>query len=162
MGTSGFGGVLPWARRVLVERRAWMTPADFNELLSIGQMLPGPNIVNLAVFFGVRCHGVIGGLLALTGLILMPLVIVFGLILLYDAFGELTLVQNAFRGISPAAAGLIVAMAIQMAQSGFDRWSAAIIAALVFVGMTVLQLPLAWVIFSAVPLSLLWTWASGR
>jgi chromate transporter len=162
MGTSGFGGVLPWARRVLVERRAWMTPADFNELLSLGQILPGPNIVNLAVVFGVRCHGVTGGLLALTGLILMPLAIVFGLILLYDAFGELTLVQNAFRGISPAAAGLVVAMAIQMAQSGFDRWSAAIIAGLVLVGMTVLQLPLAWVIFSAVPLSILWTWAAGR
>jgi chromate transporter len=162
MGTSGFGGVLPWARRTLVERRAWLTPVEFNELLSLGQMLPGPNIINLTIFFGVRCHGILGGLIALSGLILMPLVVVFGLILLYDAFGDLTPVQAAFRGISPAAAGLVVAMGLQMMRTGLDRPSAFVIAGAVFIGMTVLKLPLAWVIFSAVPISLLWTWATGR
>jgi chromate transporter len=162
MGLSGFGGVLPWARRSLVERRAWLTPADFNELLGIGQILPGPNIINLAIFFGIRCHGVLGGVLALAGLILMPLVIVFGLILIYDAFGELQVVRDAFRGISPAAAGLVVAMAIQIARVGLDRPRTAIIAGLVFAAMAVFQVPLAWVIFTAVPLSILWTWAAGR
>ena len=46
---QGFGGVLPVAQRELVERRRWVTRAEFVEILSLGQVLPGPNVVNLAL-----------------------------------------------------------------------------------------------------------------
>src|SRR6185503_3424688 len=41
---SGFGGVLPWARRMMVEEKRWMSEVDFVDLLAISQLLPGPNI----------------------------------------------------------------------------------------------------------------------
>ena len=54
---QGFGGVLAVAQRELVERERWMTPAQFVELLSLGQVLPGPNIVNMALMIGDRFFG---------------------------------------------------------------------------------------------------------
>ena len=48
IGMIGFGGVLPWARRMLVEQRKWLTAQEFTDLLALCQFLPGPNVVNLA------------------------------------------------------------------------------------------------------------------
>jgi hypothetical protein len=48
----GFGGVLAWARRIVVQRRAWMTAEEFNEQLALCQILPGGNIVNFSIMFG--------------------------------------------------------------------------------------------------------------
>src|SRR5579863_6568850 len=68
VGLSGFGGVLPFARRMLVERRAWLSQAQFNETLALCQTLPGPNIVNVSVVVGARFAGVAGAVAAVTGL----------------------------------------------------------------------------------------------
>ena len=57
---SGFGGVLPWAHRALVERRGWLTQREFVETLALGQLLPGPNIGNMAVMIGYRFAGYAG------------------------------------------------------------------------------------------------------
>ena len=62
VGLSGFGGVPPFARRMLVDRTGWMTELDFTETLALCQSLPGPNIVNLSVAVGFRYAGVKGAL----------------------------------------------------------------------------------------------------
>src|SRR5205807_4827715 len=72
----GFGGVLAWSRRMLVEQRGWMTADEFNEAYALCQFLPGPNVVNLSVVFGRRIRGVPGAAIALLGLLGPPFVIV--------------------------------------------------------------------------------------
>src|SRR3979409_2763976 len=79
----GFGGVLPWARRAIVEEKRWMTAEEFNEAFAISQFLPGANVVNLAVLFGGRLHGASGAAVALAGLLLPPMAIVLTLGALY-------------------------------------------------------------------------------
>ncbi|HYT54146.1 MAG TPA: chromate transporter [Verrucomicrobiae bacterium] len=49
---SGFGGLMFWARRGLVERQRWLTEQEFMDLLVLGQLLPGPNVLNLTVMVG--------------------------------------------------------------------------------------------------------------
>ncbi len=44
VGVCGFGGVLPWARQMIVEQRKWLTPAEFAEMLGLCQFLPGGGI----------------------------------------------------------------------------------------------------------------------
>src|SRR5437773_9537027 len=83
IGLLGFGGVMPWARRVLVEERAWLTDREFAELLGMCQVLPGPNVVNLAVILGSRWQGAPGSLLALTGILFVPVIAVIVLSTLY-------------------------------------------------------------------------------
>jgi chromate transporter len=83
---QGFGGVLPVAQRELVEKRRWLTREQFVELLSIGQVLPGPNIVNLSLMVGDRFFGWRGALAAVAGMLAAPLAVVMALALLYARF----------------------------------------------------------------------------
>ncbi len=76
IGLSGFGGVLPWARRTLVEQKQWLSSQEFNALLGVCQLVPGPNIVNLAVCVGERFGGVRGAFSAVGGLMLAPMTVV--------------------------------------------------------------------------------------
>ncbi len=57
MSLAGFGGVLVFARRGIVEQHRWMTADEFNETFALCHFLPGPNIVNLSVVFGARFRG---------------------------------------------------------------------------------------------------------
>ena len=65
---SGFGGVLAWARRIIVQERHWMTAEEFNELFALCQFLPGPNIVNFSLIYGSRMRGAAGAAAAVLGL----------------------------------------------------------------------------------------------
>src|SRR5438309_3310377 len=75
MSLAGFGGVLVWARRAIVEQNRWMTAEEFNETFALCHFLPGPNIVNLSVVFGSRFRGVAGGVAAFAGLVGPPVLI---------------------------------------------------------------------------------------
>src|SRR5205085_7993691 len=103
MALHGFGGVLPWARRAIVEEKRWMTAQEFNEAFAIGQFLPGANIVNFAVVFGARLHGAAGAAVALAGLLLPPTAIVLILGALYRRFGDLEALQRVLGGVAAAA-----------------------------------------------------------
>ena len=121
VGLSGFGGVLPFARRTLVDERRWMTAEEFNTQLGLCQFLPGPNVVNLAVVVGKRHRGLAGAIVAPVGLLAGPLAIVLVLALLYDRFGGLPLAQGMLRGIAAAGCGLLFAMAWRMGAALKDK-----------------------------------------
>lgn len=110
----GFGGVLPIAQRELVERLGWLTVEEFAELLSIGQVLPGPNVVNLSLMVGDRYFGLRGALAALAGMLLMPLVLVLVAAALYQQFAAHPAVAGAVRGMGAVSAGLVMAIALKL------------------------------------------------
>ncbi len=121
VGLSGFGGVLPFARRMLVEERQWMTAEEFNAQLGLCQFLPGPNVVNLAVVVGKRYCGLAGAIIAPVGLLAGPLLIVLVLGMLYDAYGSLPLAQSMLRGVAAVGCGLLFAMAWRMGMAIKDK-----------------------------------------
>ncbi len=121
VGLSGFGGVLPFARRMLVDERCWMSAEEFNTLLGLCQFLPGPNVVNLAVVVGKRYCGLLGAIVAPVGLLLGPFLIALLLALLYDAYGSQPLAQGILRGIAAVGVGLLFAMAWRMAGALKDK-----------------------------------------
>jgi chromate transporter len=160
MGLSGFGGVLPFARRALVDRHGWLTQGDFTETLALCQSLPGPNVVNLSIVVGARACGWRGALAALFGLIGAPFVILLALGALYGRFGTYPLVQRAIGGVAAAAAGLVVATAARMADPLIrSRWLlTAPIILLSFAGVGVARLPLIAVIAVLAPASVALMW----
>jgi chromate transporter len=158
VGLSGFGGVLPFVRHMLVEKRRWLSSSEFTEVLGLSQLLPGPNVVNIAIYVGARFSGATGASAALLGLMVMPVVIVLCLGAVYTRYADLPAVANAFRGIASAAAGLVVAMAIKIAWPVLRSVRAVTIAALVFVAMTVLKVPLVWTLAIMAPISVIWIW----
>lgn len=114
MALQGFGGVLPVAQHVLVERERWLDEASFLETLALAQVLPGGNVVNMALMVGDRFFGWRGALAALAGLLALPLVIVLALAALHGPFAELGPVTGALRGMGAVAAGLVIASAIKL------------------------------------------------
>src|SRR4029078_4922308 len=114
MGLLGFGVVLPWARRVIVDERRWLGDREFAELIGLCQVLPGPNVVNLSVIIGARTHGPVGALIAVTGILLVPVALMLLIATGYATGPQDPLTRNAIAGASAAAAGLILGTAVRL------------------------------------------------
>lgn len=151
---SGFGGVMPWIRRMLVEQRGWLSDVEFLETLSICQILPGPNVLNISVQVGTRFYGLVGALAAAGGLMSPPLVMVMLLSAFYDRFGGSGLVRGALTGMAAAGAGLVLAMGIRLALALPRRVEAILLGAATFVAVGVLRWPILTVVLTMMPLGL--------
>jgi len=110
----GFGGVLPVAQHELVERLGWVGRDEFLAMLSVAQVLPGPNVVNLALMIGDRFFGWRGALAAVAGMLLAPALLVLMLAALAARAREYPVVAGALRGMAIVAAGLVASTAIRL------------------------------------------------
>ncbi|MDE2080828.1 MAG: chromate transporter [Burkholderiales bacterium] len=164
---QGFGGVLPVAQRALVERHRWVSREDFLELMSVAQVLPGPNVVNLALMLGDRWFGGRGAAAAMAGILLAPLVCVLVLTVLAAQLQGVPAVAGALRGMGVVAAGLVLATALKLMgglrRHPLGRAGCACFVALIFVAVGVLHWPLVWCVLGlgSVAVGLTW-WRLGR
>ena len=148
--------MLPWARRVLVEERRWLTPEQFLEQWSLCQALPGGNITNLSVAFGLRCAGAPGAAAALAGLVFVPFLVFCLLGFAYTHYGTLPQAEGALRGVSAVGAGLVVGTGLRMAASPRMRSPLSLFALAAFVLTALLRWPLLLVLGLLLPLCLVW------
>jgi chromate transporter len=156
MSLAGFGGVMVFARRAIVEQHRWMTADEFNETFALCHFLPGPNIVNLSMVFGARFRGIAGGVAAFAGLVGPPVVIVTILAILYAHFGQVEALRRVLAGVSCAAVGLLISVVFRMMMPLVKRrdLAALVVMVAVFVAIGLAQLPLPAVLLVAIPLSL--------
>ena len=156
MSLAGFGGVLVWARRGIVDQHRWMTAEEFNETFALCHFLPGPNVVNLSVVFGSRFRGVAGGIAAFAGLLGPPMVIATILAALYARYGEIGALRRILAGVSCAAVGLLISAVFKMMTPLVKKRDAVGLVNLVavFIAIGLLRLPLQVVLLVAIPLSL--------
>lgn len=158
IGLSGFGGVLPWAHRILVEQRRWLSDEEFTELLSLGQTIPGPNICNMSVVIGARFYGLSGAILALAGLLLAPLCIVLMLGTLYRQFGHLGPIPQMLNGIAAVAAGLVLGTGIKLAIKLRRKLWIVLIALGAFASVALFHFSLISTLLTLAPLSIALAW----
>ena len=158
MGLLGFGGVLPWARRVLVDERRWLDDREFAELIGLCQVLPGPNVVNLAVIVGARTHGPLGSLIAVAGILLVPVGVVLAIAAFYASVAHDPLAGAAIGGASAAAAGLILGTAVRLLVQTRPAPRGLVAGAAAFVAVGVLQWPLLSVIVVLVVVAVAAEW----
>src|SRR5271169_6755022 len=153
---SGFGGVLAWSRRMMVEERRWLTPEQFNETYALCAFLPGGNILNFSVIFGSRLRGAAGALVAIAGLMGPPLLLIMVIGALYAHYGDLPAVRRMLTGVASAAAGLMMATVAKMARPLFRDGSVIrpVIALATFVSIGLLHWPLPLVLAVIVPVSI--------
>jgi chromate transporter len=147
---QGFGGVLAVAQRELVENKRWMTREEFIEEWAVAQIMPGPNVINLSIMMGSRYFGLSGALVALAGMITVPLLLLLTLAVVYAGFAGNPQVTGALRGMGAVAAGLVTATGLRLLPAlgrnvlGIPVCTA--IGVLAFVSIAWLKLPLAWVL----------------
>jgi chromate transporter len=157
---SGFGGVLAWARRMMVEERKWMTPQEFNEVYALCSFLPGGNIINFSVIFGGRLRGPLGSVVALAGLLGPPMVLILIIGAIYAHYGDLPALRRALTAVASAAAGLMMATVAKMARPLFRNRAVVgpLIAVATFGAISIMRWPLPYVLLAIVPVSIAYAW----
>lgn len=112
--TSFGGGAVAYLRDHLVTRLQWLDEDEFLAGLEVGETIPGLITTNVAVIVGGRLGGVAGAIAAALGVIMPGAVTVFLLGLLYAQLKHNPDVIAALAGVSAAAVGLILAVALQI------------------------------------------------
>jgi chromate transporter len=159
---AGFGGMPFWTRRELVERQHWLTEREFVELLALGQLLPGPGTLNLAVMVGQRFAGGMGATAAIAGLLGWPALIVIALGMLYQRYGALPVVHHALTGMSAVGAGLLLSSGMRMATVLPRQWRPWLFAGLAFAGVGLLRWSLIGVVVALAPFAIAAAWKEMR
>lgn len=147
---QGFGGVLAVVQRELVEKKRWMGNDEFVEDWAVAQIMPGPNVVNLAIMIGDRYFGFRGAVVAVAGMLLLPMLLVLALAVAYARFSDTPAVAGALRGMGAVAAGLVAGvgckLAASLARHPLGPLVCAAVATVTFVAMVVLRWPLMWIL----------------
>ena len=155
---SSFGGALYWTRRELVDRLRWVTDREFAELLTIGQLLPGPNVLNLTVMVGNRLGGLSGVAVSVAGYLGWPILVVVGMGVFYQHYGAVPQVQQALTGMSKIAAGLLLATVIKLAMVLPRQWRPWLFGVLAFGAVGIMRWPLLWVVAVLGPCAVFLSW----
>lgn len=159
---QGFGGVLAVVQRELVEKKKWLTREEFIEDWAVAQILPGPNVVNLSLMIGDRYFGLRGALVALAGMLAFPMLIVLVVAAAFAGISDAPGVQGALRGMGAVAAGLITATGLKLvAALGKNVMGTLVcwaLAAITFIAVALLRVPLAWVLTGVGGLACAWAY----
>lgn len=158
----GFGGVLPWAQRALVEERHWLTREQFVEILAFAQLLPGPNVCNLSIMIGDRFFGWRGAVVALAGMLGAPMVVVLIAVLVYARVADHPVAQGAVTGMAAVSAGLILATAVKLGMTLRKRWKWLGFAVAAFVAVGMLRWPLLPVLLVLMVVAVGLAWRGAR
>ena len=162
IGLIGFGGVNAWARRTLVEEKRWLTEHEYAEVLGLGQVLPGPNALNVAIQLGERFRGGAGALAATLGLFGGPMVVLVGMAMLHDTYGEIPIVKAVLAGTAAAAAGMILGTALRMATRLKPSLPILLVGIAALTGGAVLRLPLPYIVLGLAPFGIAAAWWTMR
>lgn len=157
------GGGIVWAHRITVDRRRWLDDAEFTDIVSVCQFMPGPNVIGVAVCVGARLRGPLGAIAAAAGFVLIPGIVGFLLGVLWLRHTGAPLLQNVLIGVAAAAAGMMIATGLRLLRAYRRRLPALLFAALAFAGIAIGQFPLLLVLLILAPLSIATAaFATGR
>jgi chromate transporter len=158
---QGFGGVLTVSQRMLCDQKRWLSADQYVEVLAMGQMLPGPNVCNLALIVGDRFFGWRGAFVALAGMLAVPLALVLGLTVVYARFAAEPAVAGALKGMGAVTAGMIIGTALRLAQTlqgnAMRVPACIVIGAVTFVAVGLLHWPV-WVSVAIAALACVFAW----
>ena len=159
---QGFGGVLAIVQRELVEKKRWLTRDEFLEDWAVAQILPGPNVGNLALMIGARSFGWRGAVAALAGMLLFPMIVVLLLAALYAGIADLPAARGALRGMGAIAAGLITATGLKLIaalkNNPMGPTVCVLFAGLTFAAIGLVRIPLLWVLLVLGSVATVWAW----
>jgi len=159
---QGFGGVVAVVQRELVEKKRWMTQAQFLEDWAVAQIMPGPNVVNFCLMIGGRHFGLGGALASLAGLLLAPLAVVLILASIFGGVSDAAWAQGALRGMGAVAAGLIAATGIKLIAALKSNSMGIVMSVAVMVStflcVSLLRWPLIWVLLGIGSLACFWAY----
>ena len=153
--TSFGGGTSAWMHREVVERHRWLTDEQFLASLTVAQVLPGANPVNMAVYLGLQLRGALGASLAAAGMVAPAFGMILALGLLYSYVSASPATHMVLSGLAAVGVGATLVLGAKGARPFRRRPIPVLIAAATFIAVGVLRWPLVPVVLVAVPVSIL-------
>lgn len=117
LGTFGYGGaftLMNTLHKDLVEKKHWITNDEFKQGLAFTQFVPGPLLTQMGMYIGFLRQNMLGAFVAGAAFFLTPALSILVLSIVYVHFGNSEWMRGAFRGISPAVVGMIIAASISL------------------------------------------------
>ena len=152
--TSFGGGTAGWLYREIVERRHWISDADFLSAAGLGHLMPGSGGVNLTVQVGLRLRGGPGAVAAVLGLLSGPLAIVLALAIAYARISQSGLIHAVLDGIAAGAIGLTFATGLKLVRFSWANAGLLAITAATVLCVGVLRWPMIPVVVCLAPVSI--------
>ncbi|QYK43207.1 MAG: chromate efflux transporter [Paracoccaceae bacterium] len=152
IGVTSFGGPaaqIAMMHHELVDRRHWLTEAEYLRALSFCMMLPGPEAMQLATYAGWRLHGTAGGLIAGLLFVAPGALVVLALAMAYAAFGQVPLVAALFAGVQAAVLAIVLHALLRVARKALHTGAHWVLAALAFAALFLFNLPFPVVVAAA-------------
>ena len=163
LGVTSFGGnTAAWLYYQIVQRRHWVTDAEFLSDVALGRIAPGSGGVNLTVQVGQRLRGGAGAATAVVGLLSGPLVIVLSLAAAYTRIGWSPAAHAVLDGIAAAAIGLTFATGLKLLPSGSARLGPLAVTLAIVLCVDVLRWPMLPVVLGLAPISIGLALVQGR
>ena len=152
IGVMTFGGgyaMLPIFERELVIKRKWLQKEDVADMFATAQCLPGIIASNTAVFVGYKQRGLIGGIVAVLGMVTPAIVVVLIIAAVLSNLTDIELVNKAFIGIRVCVCVLIFNVIISLWKQSITDKLSIVIFCVVFLISVFTSFPVAILIISA-------------
>ena len=163
LGAMTFGGsVQSWVHREVVERRGWIDNKAFLSGLTVAQVLPGANPVNIALYVGLKLRGGVGAVVAVVGMVVPAFCVILCLGYFYRSYGHLAVVHFVLAGLAASGVGATLTMGIKVARRLPRNLMTALIALSVFFVVGVLRWPMIPVVAVAIPASIAVAFLANR
>ncbi len=156
IGGISFGGVVPYLRGRLVDKRHWLDDVEFTEMLSICQSLPGLNATNMAILVGEKLGGALGSLVAILGICLPGAILMYVVGVFYHAHGDHAWTTAALKGVAAAAVGLLLVTVIQLGRKSLGKHIDLLFVALTVIAVNRLHISVPWVLIGVGAVAIAW------
>jgi chromate transporter len=155
LGLMTFGGsVQAWVHREIVDRLGWIDNKSFLSGLTVAQVLPGANPVNIALYVGLQLRGAVGAAVAVLGMIVPAFCVIMALGYLYRIYGHFASVRFVLLGLAASGVGATLTMGVRVGKRLPRNFVTGLIAVSVFLVVGILRWPMVPVVCAAVPLSI--------
>lgn len=119
IGAFTFGGgyaMIPLIEEEVVNKNNWINKDEFMDILVVSQSLPGALAVNCSTFIGYRLGGIVGGVIALLGVVLPSMLIILLIAAFFMSFRNNYYVDTMFKGINAAVPILVLAGVVSISK----------------------------------------------
>jgi len=152
LGLISFGGPtgqIAIMQNELVEKKRWISQARFLHALNYCMLLPGPEAQQLATYIGWLLHKTWGGIVAGAFFVIPSIFILWGLSLVYAAYGNLPWIAAIFYGLKPAVMAIVAVAVIRIGRKALKNEVMWTLAALAFVAIFFFGIPFPIIILGA-------------
>jgi chromate transporter len=118
---GGFPTVLPDVHNVAVAN-GWVTDQEFANFFAVSQVMPGPNMILMMSFLGLKVGGIPGAVASALATFGPPCLMYYLSYRLWHRFRNMPWQRIVRRGLAPLTIGLVIAGGYVMARSAAVGW----------------------------------------